>query len=228
MIDLTIHVLGRERQFPPSLHHLLDVPGQQDLTTALPPSRTRHKGEHDARLIRQIGHASMPQPQVADDQAPTLRASLYRGRMFPALLQQFRPDGQQLLTLVGRVVRLLDADVVRADPNLGPAVLGRHVDEIDVDHVREGEVRRVCELAVRVHRLAAVRRRLQRRVPIRVVDDGSGPQHRRENRRRERVAPQVFEHQALGRRGRLVHVPRVLAKVEVVVRVVGDLERLRR
>lgn len=170
----------------------------------------------------------MPQPQVADDQAPTLRASLYGGRMFPALLQQVRPDGQQLLTLVGRVVRLLDADVVRADPDLGPAVLGRHVDEIDVDHVREGEECRVCELAVRVHRLAAVRRRLQRRVPVRVVDDGPGPEHRRENRRRERVAPQVFEHQGLGRRGRLVHVSRVLAEVEVVVRVVGDLERLRR
>ena len=64
----------------------------------------------------------------------------------------------------------------------------------------------------------------ERGVAVCVVDDGFWTEHIGQDGGGERVGPHVLEHQLFRRGRRLVHIPRVLAEVEVVVWIVRDFE----
>ena len=88
-------------------------------------------GDHGPRLVGHVRHPGVPQPQVADDDAPGPDGRLER-----------RADGAAgFHGLRGQLdVALLDVDrrvQVRAGPDFRAAVLRRHVHDGDIDDQAE-------------------------------------------------------------------------------------------
>jgi hypothetical protein len=99
----------------------------------------------------------MPKPQIPHNDAPLLHHRLTRRPHPPALLQQ-RPLDAAARALAVRTLLVTEAGIrVRAEPDLGRPVLGRHGHERHVDNEGEGDAR-VVEVGVVVGWLGCGRR----------------------------------------------------------------------
>lgn len=93
--------------------------------------------EHDPHITTPIWHPGMPEPQVPNHRAAFLHRGLARSLSFP-----LPPLEELILDTTARTLAVLallcfDTEVVRAEPDLRGAVLGRHSHEGDVDYQRE-------------------------------------------------------------------------------------------
>ena len=125
----------------------LDVLGELEARWVGEPAGEVDLRQHDADVLRLVGHARVPYREVADREAALAQRRLARGAR----------DGDLRVQLVLRDMarRALPLPVVRARPRLCGPVLGVHADERHVGH--EGEaLGRVRELDIVVHGLALV------------------------------------------------------------------------
>jgi len=140
MIYVALDPLRRvvqSRHLFPLLDHRPCLERQQHLGWSLEPSWLDHKRKHDPRRVRTIRHSRMPEPEVTDDDAPFLRARLYRWGMLSPFFNELWFDSKLQFTL--RVCRvLIYATVpVRTDPKLRASIFR--------SHVVQGNVQRICK-----------------------------------------------------------------------------------
>jgi hypothetical protein len=81
----------------------------------------------------------MPKPQIPHNDAPLLHHRLTRRPHPPALLQQRPLDAAARALAVGTLLVAEAGIRVRAEPDLGRPVLGRHGYERNVDNEGEGD-----------------------------------------------------------------------------------------
>lgn len=112
-------------------------------------------GEHDADVLGLVGHAGVPDGEVADGEAALAQRRLAGGAREGDLGVEMvlRDVARGALALLAALAR--DGAVVRAQPALGRPVVRVHADEGHVGHEREA-LGRVRELDVVVHGLALV------------------------------------------------------------------------
>lgn len=196
VVDLAVNVLCIEHELiAPAFDQVFDVVRQEDLALCLVPGRLGDEGEHDAGHVGQVGHAGVPESEVADDEAALFGAGLDRWGVLASRLDYFWLDGELFFVVfTAGDVRVLHADVVGAGPDLGSAVFGGCVDEGDVDDVGKGEEGWVGEFTVGVDGLSSVGAGFEGCIAVGVVDDGLGAKDGGEDGGGERVAPDVFEH----------------------------------
>lgn len=117
----------------PPINPSLDAPRQFQLQFASVPTGKLHSDQHNSWVVGAIGHSSMPETEVADDERSFGQARLDRWSYFPPLSLKSRFD------LVGLWIE--DADIgvgVSAQPDFSGAILRGHVDQVDVDAVSKG------------------------------------------------------------------------------------------